>query len=97
MNKHIISLAKAATIVASAAVFLSYKNRRDLRESILSYKSAAGELAATFIVTAAGTAVAMLADQLNENKYPNRAEKLQKADDKLIAYYLSKVQENKDV
>ena len=39
MNKHIISLAKAATIVASAAVFLSYKNRRDLRESILSYKS----------------------------------------------------------
>ena len=96
MNKHIISLAKAATIVASAAVFLSYKNRRDLRESILSYKSAAGELAATFIVTAAGTAVAMLADQLNENKYPNRAEKLQKADDKLIAYYLSKVQENKD-
>ena len=97
MNKHIISLAKAATIVASAAVFLSYKNRRDLRESILSYKSAAGELAATFIVTAAGTAVAMLADQLNEDKYPNRAEKLQKADDKLIAYYLSKVQENKDV
>ena len=97
MNKYVVSLAKAATIVASAAVFLCYKNRRDLRESILSYKSAAGELAATFMVTAAGTAVAMLVDQLDENKYPNRADKLQKADDKLIAYYLSKAQNNQNV
>ena len=83
MNKLILSLAGTAAVVASAAALIGYKSRRDLKQSIRSYKSATGELVTAFVVTTAGTVLAIVADQLNEDKYPNRAEMLQKADDKL--------------
>lgn len=97
MNKRILSLAGAAAVVASAAALIGYKSRRDLKQSILSYKSATGELVTAFVATTAGTVLAIVADQLNEEKYPNRAEKLQKADDKLTSLCTSKSTRNKEI
>ena len=87
MNKIIFSLAGAVTAVASAIALIDYKKRRDCRQ----YKEPnVGELMFTFAAAASGALCALVADQLDESKHPERAEKLQKADDKLFELVMSK-------
>ena len=80
MNKIIFSLAGAVTAVASAIALIDYKKRRDCRP----YKEPpVGELMFTLAAAASGALCALIAGQLDETKHPERADKLQKADDKL--------------
>jgi len=82
MNKIIFSLAGAVTAVASAITLIDYKKRRDCRQ----YKEPpVGELMFTFATAASGALCAIIASQLDETKHPERAQKLQKADDALTA------------
>ena len=81
MNKLIFSLAGATAAIASAIALIDYKKRRDCRQ----YKEPnVGELMFTFAAAASGALCALIAGQLDETKHPERAEKLQKADGKLI-------------
>lgn len=80
MNKFIVSLAGAVTVVASAIALIDYKKRRDCRQYV---EPPLGELLAVFATAASGFMMAKIADQLDETMHPERAEKLQKADDKL--------------
>lgn len=82
-KKKIVSVAGTVAVAASAVALIGIKRRIDLYRFMRSYKSTTGELVTAFTLTTAGAALAMVANQLNEERYPNRAEKLQKADDKL--------------
>ena len=80
MNKLIFSLAGAVTVVASAITLIDYKRRLDCRQ----IKDApVAELLLAFATAASGAALAAISNQLDETKHPERAEKLQKADDAL--------------
>ena len=80
INKIVFSLAGAVTVVASAMALIDYKRRLDCRQI---KEAPVGELLLAFATAAGGAALAAISDQLDENKHPERAEKLQKADDKL--------------
>ena len=80
INKIIFSLAGATAAVASTIALIDYKRRRDCRPI---KEPPVGELLFTFAAAASGLALAALSNQLDETKHPERAEKLQKADDKL--------------
>lgn len=80
INKIIFSLAGAAAAVTSAIALVDYKRRRDCRQIA---DPPVGELLFALVSAAGGAALAVIADQLDENKHPERAEILQKADDAL--------------
>ena len=80
MNKFIISLAGAVTVIASTIALIDYKKRRDCR---LYVEPPVGEFLFVFAAAASGAVMSAIANQLDETKHPERAEKLQKADDKL--------------
>ena len=82
INKIIFSLAGATAAVASAIALVDYKRRRDCRPI---KEPPAGELLFTFAAAASGIFLANIANQLDEGKHPERAEKLKKADDALTA------------
>ena len=82
INKIIFSLAGATAAVASAIALIDYKRRRDCRPI---KEPPVGELLFTFAAAASGLMMAAISNQLDENKHPERAEKLQEADDKLTA------------
>ncbi len=89
MNKIIFSLAGAITVAASAMALIDYKRRRDCRQ----IKDApVTELLFAFATAASGAALAAISNQLDEKKHPERAEKLQKADDVLTALVTPKEQ-----
>ena len=92
VSKIIFSLAGATAVVASAMALIEYKRRTDCRQ----IKNApVGELLFAFATAASGAALAAISDQLDETKHPERAEKLQKADDALTALVTPK--DNKDI
>lgn len=80
INKIVFSLAGAVTVVASAMALIDYKRRLDCRQI---KEAPVGELLLAFATAAGGAALAAISDQLDENKHPERAEKLQQADDAL--------------
>ena len=80
MKKKILSVAGTVAAVASAITLIDFKRRRDCREYT---EPPVGELLFTFAVAASGALMSAIADQFDEKKHPERAEKLQKADDKL--------------
>ena len=80
MNKIIFSLAGATALVASAMLLIDCKQQRNLKPFVM---PPTGELLLAFVVAATGGVLASVASQLDETKHPERAEKLQKADDKL--------------
>ena len=80
INKIVFSLAGAVTVVASAIALIDYKRRLDCRQI---KEAPVGELLLAFATAAGGAALAAISDQLDENKHPERAEKLQQADDAL--------------
>ena len=82
INKIIFSLAGATAAIASAIALVDYKRRRDCRQIA---DPPVGELLLALATAAGGAALAVIADQLDENKHPERAEILQKADDALSA------------
>ena len=82
MNKIIFSLAGAVTVIASAMALIDYKRRRDCRQIV---DPPVSELLFTFAAAASGAMMAAISNQLDEKKHPERAEKLQEADDKLTA------------
>lgn len=80
INKIVFSLAGAVTVVASAITLIDYKRRLDCQQ----IKDAPiGELLLAFATAAGGAALAAISNQLDETKHPERAEKLQQADDAL--------------
>ena len=81
IKKVIFSLAGAVTVVASAITLIDYKRRVDCRPIA---DPPISELIFTFAAAASGAFLANIANQLDETKHPERAEKLQKADDKLV-------------
>jgi hypothetical protein len=89
INKIIFSLAGATAAVASAIALIDYKRRRDCRPI---KEPPVGELLFTFAAATGGAMMAAIANQLDENKHPERAEKLQKADDKLTELVTQKKQ-----
>ncbi len=91
MNKIIFSLAGAVTVVASAMALIDYKRRRDCRQI---KEPPVGELLFTFAAAASGAMMAAISNQLDEKKHPERAEKLQKADDVLTTLVTPKNEEN---
>lgn len=82
VNKIIFSLAGAVTVAASAMALIDYKRRRDCRQI---KEPPASELLFAFAAAAGGAMLASISNQLDEKKHPERAEALQKADDKLTA------------
>ena len=92
MNKIIFSLAGAVAVVASAIALTDYKRRRDCRQI---KEAPVTELLFAFATAASGAALAAISNQLDETKHPERAEKLQKADDALTALVTPK--DNKDI
>ena len=80
INKIIFSLAGATAAVASAIALIDYKRRRDCRPI---KEPPVSELLFTFAAAASGAMLAAISNQLDESKHPERAEKLQKADDAL--------------
>jgi hypothetical protein len=89
INKIIFSLAGATAAVASAIALIDYKRRRDCRPI---KEPPVGELLFTFAAATGGAMMAAIANQLDEKKHPERAEKLQKADDKLTELVTQKKQ-----
>ena len=80
INKIVFSLAGAVTGVASAITLIDQKRRWDCQQ----IKDAPiGELLLAFATAAGGAALAAISNELDETKHPERAEKLQKADDTL--------------
>ena len=82
MNKIILSLAGTVTVLASAIALIDFKRRRDCR---LIVEPPTEELFFALLTATSGAMMAAVADQLDETKHPERAEKLQKADDALTA------------
>ena len=80
INKIFFSLAGATAAVASAIALIDYKRRRDCRPI---KEPPVGELLFTLAAATGGAMMAAIAKQLDETKHPERAEKLQQADDKL--------------
>jgi uncharacterized 2Fe-2S/4Fe-4S cluster protein (DUF4445 family) len=80
INKIIFSLAGATAVAASAMALIDYKRRTDCRQIV---EPRVGELLFTFAAATSGAFLAHIASQLDETKHPERAEALQKADDKL--------------
>ena len=80
MNKLIFSLAGAVTVIASAMALIEYKNRRDVKQFV---KPPVGEFWFVVAAAASGTVMATIADQLDQTKHPERAQKLQAIDTKL--------------
>ena len=81
INKIVFSLAGAVTVLASAVTLIDYKRRVDCRPIA---DPPISELLLTFATAASGALLASIASQLDETKHPERAEKLQKADDKIV-------------
>lgn len=80
MNKIILSLAGGIAVAASAIALVDYKRRRDCKQ----FKDApVGELLLALATAASGAALAVISDQLDENKHPEHTEKVQKAEDVL--------------
>ena len=80
INKIVFSLAGAVTVVASAMALIDYKRRLDCRQI---KEAPVGELLLAFATAAGGAALAVISDQLDENKHPEHTEKVQKAEDML--------------
>ena len=82
INKIIFSLASVTAVAASAMALVDYKRRVDCRQIA---DPPVSKLLFTLATAASGVLLANVANQLDETKHPERAEKLQKADDALTA------------
>lgn len=82
INKIIFSLASVTAVAASAMAVIDYKRRVDCRQIA---DPPVGKLLFTVATAFGGVFLANIANQLDETKHPERAEKLQKADDALTA------------
>ena len=82
INKIIFSLASVTAVAASAMAVIDYKRRIDCRQIAA---PPVGKLLFTVATAFGGVFLANIANQLDETKHPERAEKLQKADDALTA------------